>query len=59
MDLETFCLRFSSFILLLVGLAGLASVVLSNNAYYLSGGFVGGMFQSLLATTIGQFGALL
>lgn len=53
-----FCLRFSSFILLLIGLAGLASVVLSNNAYYLSGGFVGGMFQSLLATTIGQFGAL-
>lgn len=53
-----FCLRFSSFILLLIGLAGLASVVLSNNAYYLSGGFIGGMFQSLLASTIGQFGAL-
>lgn len=53
-----FCLRFGSFVLLLIGLAGLASVALSNNAYYLSGGFVGGMFQSLLATTIGQFGAL-
>ncbi|WP_150539750.1 DNA translocase FtsK [Actinobacillus vicugnae] len=54
-----FCLRFSSFVLLLIGLAGLASVVLSNSAYYLAGGFIGGMFQSLLASTLGQFGALL
>lgn len=54
-----FCLRFSSFILLLIGLAGLASVALSNNVYYLSGGFIGGIFQSWLATAIGQFGALL
>lgn len=52
-------LRVGSFLLLLIGLSGLASVVLSNSAYYLSGGFIGGMFQSLLAGTIGQFGALL
>ena len=41
-----------SFSVLLVGLAGLVSVVLSNSAYYLSGGFVGGMLTDMLGSQI-------
>ena len=50
--------RAISFIVFVAGLAGLSSVIFSNGAYYVSGGFVGGMFQTLLADSIGQFGAL-
>lgn len=41
-----------SFSVLLVGLAGLVSVVLSNSTYYLSGGFVGGMLTDMLGSQI-------
>ncbi|MEG9487460.1 DNA translocase FtsK [Mannheimia indoligenes] len=59
MKWKTFCFRLISFLLLMVGLAGLFSVLFSNTAYYLSGGFIGGIWQSVLSETIGQFGALL
>ncbi|AKO31217.1 cell division protein FtsK [[Haemophilus] ducreyi] len=52
-------LQIGSFILLLIGLSGIASVLLPNSAYYLAGGFVGGMLQSLLNGIIGQVGLLL
>ncbi|WGE89940.1 DNA translocase FtsK [Actinobacillus arthritidis] len=57
--LKRFLLRIASFSLFVIGLAGLSSVVFSNNAYYLSGGFIGGLFQTILGETLGQFGALL
>lgn len=41
-----------SFSVLLIGLAGLVSVVLPNSAYYLSGGFVGGMLTDMLGSQI-------
>lgn len=50
--------RAISFLLFIAGLAGLSGVIFSNSAYYVSGGFIGGMFQTLLADVIGQFGAL-
>lgn len=56
---KTVFLRTASFLLLLIGAAGLFSVLFSNTAYYLSGGFVGGVWQTLLSETLGQFGALL
>ncbi|TLU76163.1 DNA translocase FtsK [Mannheimia varigena] len=59
MKWKTFFLRLISFLLLMVGLAGLFSVLFSNSAYYLSGGFIGGIWQSVLSETLGQFGALL
>ncbi|MEG9475630.1 DNA translocase FtsK [Mannheimia indoligenes] len=59
MKWKTFCFRLISFLLLMVGLAGLFSVLFSNTAYYLSGGFIGGIWQSVLSETMGQFGALL
>ncbi|MFA9487631.1 MULTISPECIES: DNA translocase FtsK [unclassified Mannheimia] len=59
MKWKTFCFRLISFILLMVGLSGLFSVLFSNTAYYLSGGFIGGIWQSVLSEAIGQFGALL
>lgn len=52
-------LRLVSFLLLLVGLSALFSVLFSNSTYYLSGGFVGGIWHSLLSETLGQFAALL
>lgn len=59
MKWKTFFLRLISFLLLMVGLAGLFSVLFSNSTYYLSGGFIGGIWQSVLSETLGQFGALL
>lgn len=56
---KIFLFRFASFLLLMLGLAGLFSVLLSNSAYYLSGGFIGGVWQTILADSLGQFGALL
>lgn len=47
-----------SFSLLMVGLAGLASVLLSNSAAYLSGGFVGAILADLIGGALGQFGTL-
>lgn len=41
-----------SFSVLLIGLAGLVSVVLPNSAYYLSGGFIGGMLADLLGSQV-------
>lgn len=55
---KTVVFRLLSFLLLLVGLSGLFSVLFSNSSYYLSGGFVGGIWQSILAEKLGQFGAL-
>ncbi len=51
-------LRIGSFLLLMLGLSGIATSVLSNSAYYLSGGFIGSMLHALLDSTIGQFGTL-
>ncbi|AGQ37719.1 TPA: DNA translocase FtsK 4TM domain-containing protein [Mannheimia haemolytica] len=59
MKWKTVFIRLASFLLLMVGLAGLFSVLFSNSAYYLSGGFVGGVWETILSDTIGQFGALL
>ncbi|HGO5814216.1 TPA: DNA translocase FtsK [Mannheimia haemolytica] len=56
---KTFFFRLFSFLLLMVGLAGLSSVLFSNSAYYLSGGFIGGIWQSVLSENLGQFVALL
>ncbi len=41
-----------SFSVLLVGLAGLVSVLLPNSAYYLSGGFVGGVLTNILGSQV-------
>lgn len=59
MKWKTVFIRLASFLLLMIGLAGLFGVLFSNTAYYLSGGFIGGIWQSALSDTIGQFGALL
>lgn len=40
------------------GLTGLASVLLNNTAYYLSGGFLGGMLNGFFTDWPGQFGVL-
>ncbi|QGM80591.1 DNA translocase FtsK [Otariodibacter oris] len=48
-----------SFFLLLLGLSGLSSVLFSDTAYYLSGGFVGGMLTHLFDNVLGLFGVLL
>ncbi|VTU06252.1 DNA translocase FtsK [Actinobacillus indolicus] len=52
MEWKHIALWLLSFSVLLVGLAGLVSVVLSNSAYYLSGGFVGGMLTDMLGSQI-------
>lgn len=54
--LKTMLFRTLSFIVLMLGLAGLADVVLSNSPNYLAGGFVGAMSQELMKGYIGQFG---
>ena len=48
-----------SFLCLMFGLAGLASVLLSNSAYYLAGGFIGGILFTSIGDLLGQFGVLL
>ncbi|WP_301097967.1 DNA translocase FtsK [Otariodibacter sp.] len=48
-----------SFFFLLLGLSGLFSVLFSDTAYYLSGGFVGGMLTHLFDNVLGIFGVLL
>ncbi|MDD0824835.1 DNA translocase FtsK 4TM domain-containing protein [Mannheimia sp. AT1] len=58
MSWKVFFLRLMSFLLLMTGLSGLFSVLFSNSAYYLSGGFIGGVWQSVLGESLGQFGAL-
>ncbi|MDD6909849.1 DNA translocase FtsK [Actinobacillus minor] len=55
---KRFLLWMGSFSLLMLGLSGIATSVLSNSAYYLSGGFIGSMLHTLLDSTIGQFGTL-
>ncbi|QIW15997.1 cell division protein FtsK [Pasteurellaceae bacterium RH1A] len=52
-------LRLLSFTSLIVGLAGLSAGILSPTPYYLSGGFIGGIFIASLEGLIGLFGALL
>ncbi|WP_373818414.1 DNA translocase FtsK [Glaesserella sp.] len=49
---------FISFLLLIIGLSGLANVILSNSAYYLSGGVVGGLLNDFVSDSLGQFGVL-
>lgn len=56
---KRFLIKLASFFLLLIGLSGLSSVLFSNTAYYLSGGFIGGIWQAMLADSLGQFVALL
>jgi len=48
-----------SFLLFMVGLSGLMRVLLSHSPYYLAGGFIGGMWQTYLGESLGQFAALL
>lgn len=55
---KTLAFRFFSGVLLLIGLAGLSSVLLSHSANYLSGGFIGGVWQGVLGESLGQFLAL-
>ena len=52
-------LYFMSFLLFMVGLSGLMSVLLSHSSYYLAGGFIGGVWQTYLGESLGQFAALL
>lgn len=52
-------LRISCFLLFMLGIAGLATVLLSNSLYYASGGALGGLFIASLKTYLGLFGALL
>lgn len=52
-------LYFMSFLLFMVGLSGLMRVLLSHSPYYLAGGFIGGMWQTYLGESLGQFAALL
>lgn len=47
-----------SFVILMIGLAGLASVLLSNSIAYLSGGFVGAILANLVGDILGVFGTL-
>ena len=54
-----FILRVFSFILLIVGLSGLATVLLDNGNNYLAGGFIGAMLISGMSPTLGIFGAAL
>lgn len=46
-------------VLFVFGLSGLFSVLLENNAYYLSGGFLGGMLNQWLEDSLGQVAVLL
>ncbi|MGY4675602.1 DNA translocase FtsK [Ursidibacter arcticus] len=48
-----------SFLCFMVGIAGIANVLLSNSAYYLAGGFIGGVLFTSVGATLGQFGVLL
>lgn len=48
-----------SFAILMFGLAALASVLFSDSAYYLSGGFIGAMLNEWVGSHFGQFGVLL
>lgn len=54
-----FILRIFSFILLIIGLSGLATVLLDNGNNYLAGGFIGAMLISGMSPTLGIFGAAL
>nr|WP_218958817.1 DNA translocase FtsK [Ursidibacter maritimus] len=58
-DLRHIGLWTLSFLCFMVGVAGIANVLLSNSAYYLSGGFIGGILFSSIGSTLGQFGVLL
>lgn len=48
-----------SFLAFIVGLSGLAAVLLSNSPNYLAGGFVGSIWQSSLGDSLGQFVSVL
>ncbi|KAE9538988.1 DNA translocase FtsK 4TM domain-containing protein [Ursidibacter maritimus] len=58
-DLRHIGLWTLSFLCFMVGVAGIANVLLSNSAYYLAGGFIGGILFSSIGSTLGQFGVLL
>lgn len=51
-------LRFCSFIIFMLGTAGLANALFDNTPNYLSGGFIGGIWHTLLSESLGQFGSL-
>lgn len=53
-----FTLRTFGFICFISGLCILASFLLSNNSYYLSGGALGGVLSSYFSSLLGKFGAL-
>ncbi|MGX2968669.1 DNA translocase FtsK [Ursidibacter sp. B-7004-1] len=59
LDLRHIGLWILSFLCFMVGVAGIANVLLSNSAYYLAGGFIGGILFSSIGETLGQFGVLL
>lgn len=58
LDWRQIGLWLGSFVLLMLGLSGIASVVLSNSPYYLSGGFIGGLLNQFIGDLLGQFGVL-
>ncbi|QLB21604.1 cell division protein FtsK [Vespertiliibacter pulmonis] len=47
-----------SFVILMIGLSGLASVLFSNSVAYLAGGFVGAILANLAGGILGVFGTL-
>ncbi|MGX2948776.1 DNA translocase FtsK 4TM domain-containing protein [Frederiksenia canicola] len=47
-----------SFTVFMIGLSGLASVLLPHSAAYLSGGFIGAMLSELIGSRLGQIGVL-
>lgn len=57
--LKQLYLRCGYFLLLMLGLSGLAGGLLSDSPYYLAGGFIGGLWQTLLVPHLGLFGMLL
>ncbi|TCT18576.1 DNA translocase FtsK [Bibersteinia trehalosi] len=55
---KSISLWLASFSLLMIGLSALAHVILPNSAYYLSGGFIGGLLEQGLGNGFGQFAVL-
>ncbi|MDP8034321.1 MULTISPECIES: DNA translocase FtsK [Pasteurellaceae] len=52
-------LKLMSFILFIVGLSGLLNILFVHFGYYISGGFIGGIFKQTISSQIGEVGALL
>lgn len=59
LTLKRVSLYSTSFLMMLIGLSGLAAVLLSNSPNYLAGGFIGSLWLNGLGDTLGQFVAVL